>query len=220
MASSCASKLPIPATTTTRRGASWRVSAPARCTMFRVRRMVSIGALVCTILASGCAQKMANQPKYKPYAASSFFADGQSARPFVPDTVSRDDPQTDEQLDTGKIGGQVVDTFPFPMTKDVLLRGKDRFDIFCSMCHGRTGAGTGIIVQRGLKQPPSFHMDRLRAAPVGYLFDVITNGFGAMPSYAADIPVRDRWAIVGYIRALQLSQHATPEDAPPDQRKP
>jgi mono/diheme cytochrome c family protein len=191
--------------------------------MFRVkftRHTLAVGTLACALLASGCAQRMTNQPKYKPYAASSFFADGQSARPLMPDTVSRDDPQTDEQLDTGMVGGQPVDTFPLSITKDVLLRGRQRFDIFCSECHGRTGSGDGMIVQRGFKRPPSFHTDRLRAAPVGHFFDVITNGFGAMASYAADISVQDRWAIISYIRALQLSQHAAPEDAPPDQRKP
>jgi cytochrome c5 len=190
--------------------------------MFRTsltRRTVIVGAMACTILATGCAQKMARQPRYKPYSPSDFFADGLSARPLVPDTVSREDTQADEQFNTGMVGGKPVDSFPFPVTKAVLLRGKERFDIFCSMCHGRTGAGDGMIVRRGYKQPPSFHTDRLRGAPVGHFFDVITNGFGAMPSYATDIPVRDRWAIVGYIRALQLSQHATPQDAPPEERQ-
>ncbi len=112
----------------------------------------------------------------------------------------------------------LVDTMPFPVTKDVLVRGQERFNIYCSPCHDRVASGNGIVVQRGYLPPPTFHSDRLRSAPVGHFFDVMTNGFGAMPSYALQVPVRDRWNIAAYIRALQLSQNATINDVPPDQR--
>ena len=116
-------------------------------------------------------------------------------------------------------GGQDAARFPFPVTREVLDRGRDRFEIFCAPCHGRTGYGDGMIVRRGFVPPPSFHTDALRQAPVGHLFDVATNGLGAMPSYAAQVPVRDRWAIVAYIKALQLSQHVDVDDLPSDVRQ-
>ena len=157
---------------------------------------------------------MQDQPKYKEYRASRFFDDGRSARPLEPGTVARGHLDDDEQLYTGKSGGDFVTAFPFAVTHDVLQRGRQRYDIFCSPCHDRVGTGNGMIVQRGYRQAASFHIDRLRDARVGYLFDVVTRGFGVMPSYAAQVPVRDRWAIVAYVRALQLSQHATPADVP------
>jgi hypothetical protein len=179
-------------------------------------------ALSVVLLAAGCSsnltlQKMGTQPRYDPLAPSD-FPDGQSARPLVPDTVARGHMQDDLLLFTGKVGNQDATVFPFPITRDVLARGQGRFNIYCAPCHGQTGGGNGMIVQRGFTAPPTFHQDRLRTAPVGHYFDVMTNGFGAMPSYAAQIPVRDRWAIIAYIRALQLSQHATIDDVPPDQR--
>jgi mono/diheme cytochrome c family protein len=116
------------------------------------------------------------------------------------------------------VNGQLADTFPFPVTAEVLSRGRERFDIFCSPCHDRTGSGDGMIVRRGYKRPPSYHIDRLRDMPAGYFFDVTTNGFGAMSDYRSQIPERDRWAIVAYVRALQLSQHAAIEDVPPSER--
>jgi mono/diheme cytochrome c family protein len=119
---------------------------------------------------------------------------------------------------TGKVNGQAVTTFPFPITRDVLARGHERFDIYCSPCHSRTGEGNGVIVQRGFSHPPSYHTDRLRAAPVGHFFDVITNGFGAMQSYAARVEPQDRWAIIAYIRALQLSRNARASDVPADKQ--
>jgi mono/diheme cytochrome c family protein len=115
---------------------------------------------------------------------------------------------------TGKSGGQLVNELPFPLTQQVLDRGQQRFNIFCSPCHDKTGNGRGMIVQRGYRQPPSYHIDRLRQAPIGHFFDVMTNGFGAMPDYRAQIQPRDRWAIAAYIRALQLSEHATIDDVP------
>jgi hypothetical protein len=122
-----------------------------------------------------------------------------------------------------KPGGRVVpgysNEFPFPITREVLDRGQERFDVYCSVCHGRLGMGNGMVVQRGYRRPPSYHIDRLRQAPVGYLFDVISNGFGAMPDYADQVSPRDRWAVIAYIRALQLSQNATLADVPPDEQR-
>jgi mono/diheme cytochrome c family protein len=167
-----------------------------------------------------CRQQMAEQPRYDPLEPSTFFADGQSARPPVAGTVAREEPlQNDTLLYSGKADGKLVDAFPFPVALDVMKRGQERFDIFCSPCHSRLGNGEGMIVRRGYTRPPSFHTDRLREAPAGYFFTVITNGFGAMPSYAVQIPPQDRWAIITYIRALQLSQHATLAEVPPEERQ-
>lgn len=171
------------------------------------------------LFAGGCRQDMHNQPKYKPLAASAFFADGQAARQPVAGTVARDHLRLDEHFYAGRTNGQIANTFPFPITRDVLERGRQRFDIFCSPCHSRLGNGEGMVVQRGFRHPPSFHISRLREAPVGLFFDAITNGFGAMPSYASRIGPRDRWAIIAYIRALQLSQWAPLEDVPAEDRR-
>jgi mono/diheme cytochrome c family protein len=175
--------------------------------------------LVAGIALEACRQDMHDSPRYEPLEASSFFSDGQSARMPVANTVSRN-PLTDgdELLYTGKIGGTLANQFPMPVTAAVLARGQERYDIFCSPCHGRTGKGDGVVVQRGMRQPPSFMEDRLRNAGAGYFFDVMTHGFGAMQDYAAQIPVEDRWAIVAYERALQFSQHAATGDVPDDRR--
>ncbi|HBY99034.1 MAG: cytochrome c [Ardenticatenaceae bacterium] len=174
---------------------------------------------ICLVLTVACTQKMAVQPKYRPLEPSTFFADGQSARHLVPDTVPRGFVVSDTLLYTGRSGQTLADTFPFTVTMEILERGQERYGIFCAPCHGFAGQGDGMVVRRGFSPPPSFHIDRLRNAPPGHFFDVMTNGFGAMPSYAPQVPVRDRWAIIAYIRALQLSQHATVEDVPPDQRQ-
>ena len=167
------------------------------------------------LLLMSCTQHMAVQPRYQPYQPSDLFADGASARPSLPDTVARGHLQDDRLLFTGKdANGQDGSQLPFPATRDTLERGRTRFEIYCLPCHGFAGDGDGMIVQRGFLPPPSLHLPRLEQAPVGHFFDVITNGFGAMPSYAAQIPVSDRWAIVAYIRALQRSQHATLADVP------
>lgn len=169
------------------------------------------------LLVAGCTQQMANQPSYRPYQASSFFADGMSARPQPPDTVALGNLRDDGLLFTGRdASGQESTQFPFPVDHDVLDRGRQRYDIDCAPCHGYAGYGNGMVVQRGFSPPPSFHSDRLRQAPVGHFYDVITSGFGAMPSYADQISVVDRWAIVAYIRALQLSQNAPVSDVPAD----
>lgn len=206
----------------------WRMADRRRPTRERVSRSAfrlpairhpryAIGVLL-LLGSAACRQDMHDQPKYKPLKASSFFADGRGSRPLVPGTVARGHLNDDLLLYTGKADGGFATVFPAPVTKAVLERGQNRFNIYCTPCHDRVGTGNGMIVQRGYRRPPSFHIDRLRTSPVGYFFDVITNGFGVMPSYAAQIPVSDRWAIVAYLRALQLSQHATLADVPPNQQ--
>jgi hypothetical protein len=170
--------------------------------------------IICLLLTTACRQDMHDQPRYKPLARSSFFDDGRASRPLVAGTVARGHLHEDTRLYTGKEGDDPITKFPFPVTTAILERGQQRFNIYCSPCHDRAGTGLGMVVRRGLRRPPSYHIDRLRAAPVGYLYDVITNGFGAMPDYAAQIQPRDRWAIVAYIRALQLSQQASINDVP------
>lgn len=174
--------------------------------------------LAAAALVVGCRQDMHNQPKALPYRPSTFFADGRSARPIPDGTVARSELNDDDMLFTGKVNGQDTTEFPFAVTAEVMARGRERYDIFCSPCHDRTGSGEGMIVKRGYRQPPSYHIDRLRQAPVGHFFDVITNGFGAMPDYRTQVPVRDRWAIVAYIRALQASANATLDEVPPEER--
>jgi mono/diheme cytochrome c family protein len=178
---------------------------------------------ILVLLAAGlatvaCRQDMHNQPKYKPLAASTFFGDGRASRPVIEDTVARGHLRLDDARFTGKVNGADIEAFPFPITRADLQRGQERFNIYCSPCHGRLGDGQGMIVKRGYRQPPSFHIDRLRNAPIGHYFDVETNGFGAMPSYASRVPVDDRWRIISYIRALQYSQGATVNDVPADKR--
>ncbi|HKV38835.1 MAG TPA: cytochrome c [Blastocatellia bacterium] len=201
--------------------------------------------LVC---ASACNQQMANEPKYIPLRASDSFADGKSARPLEDNTVPRGYLRAESDFYTGKTSAQPssngpaqapsapgstpagttaagkpsgpvdINYIPIPVTAELMERGRDRFNIFCTPCHGRLGDGQGMIVKRGFRQPPSYHIDRLRNAPLGHFFDVITNGFGAMPDYAQQIPPGDRWAIVAYIKALQLSQNATAADVPTSKR--
>jgi len=161
---------------------------------------------------------MHDQPKYVPLRQSSFFGDERSARPLVAGTVARGMLHADPLLDSGKVNGADATIFPFAVDATVMARGQERFNVYCSPCHGRTGVGDGMIVRRGFRRPPTFHQDRLRNAPVGHLFDVITNGFGAMPDYAAQIRAEDRWAIIAYLRALQLSGHATMTDVPAAER--
>jgi len=151
---------------------------------------------------------MRNQPRYEPYEATNFFPDGRSERPLIDDTVARGDARLDDLLYSGMVDGSYAKEFPFPLTRKDLVRGQERYNIYCSPCHGLTGEGDGIVVQRGFKQPPTFNQDRLRDAAPGYFYYAIDHGFGSMPSYANRIPVHDRWLIVAYIEALQLSQHA------------
>lgn len=158
---------------------------------------------------------MYDQPRYEPHESSALFEDGQASRPQVPGTVARGMLREDRAFHTGMENDSVFTAdLPFEVTHGLLARGRQRYDIFCSVCHDRAGTGRGVVVRRGFKQPSSFHEPRLRSEPVGYFFDVITNGFATMPSYAAQIPPEDRWAIVAYLRALQLSQHAPVNELP------
>jgi len=175
-----------------------------------------VGLLACAAVLSlaSCRLDMQVQPYYRPLSESKFFADRRSARPIIEGTVARDELDADTYFYTGKIGSAPGDYMPFPVTAEVLQRGQERYNIYCSPCHSEVGDGNGMIVQRGYLRPPSYHIDRLRKAPIGHFFDVITNGFGAMPDYAAQVGVEDRWAIVAYVRALQLSQAKVPEKKP------
>ena|SRR5215469_4592048 len=159
------------------------------------------------------------QPKYKTYAPTEFFDDGRSERPPVPGTVARGHLHDDELLYTGKENGVESNNFPFRITASDLARGRERFNIYCTPCHDYTGSGHGMIVQRGMPEPPSFHIDRLRDTPAGHFVDVMTNGLGNMYSYAARVEPDDRWRIAAYIRALQLSQHSDVQDAPAAERQ-
>ncbi|GIX07974.1 MAG: hypothetical protein KatS3mg115_2377 [Candidatus Poribacteria bacterium] len=164
----------------------------------------------------GC-DNMRQQPYYRPYSASRLFEDGTSYQAPPENTVARGFLREDQHFYAGIENGQVATTFPIEIDKAVLVRGQERYNAFCSPCHGLLGDGNGMIVQRGYaRRPPSFHEERLRTAPPGHFFDVITNGFGVMYDYSDRIPPEDRWAIVAYIRALQLSQNATLAEVPPD----
>lgn len=191
-----------------------RVRLPHAC----VRALALVSVVLAGIFLYGCRLDMHLQPKYLPYDPSNFFDDGRSERQPVPGTVARGHLRLDELLYTGKENGQLSNRFPFPITRADLERGRERFNIYCTPCHDYTGSGHGMIVQRGFPPPPSYHIDRLRNAPAGHFFDVMTNGFGSMYSYASRIPVEDRWRIVAYIRALQLSEHASVTDVPESER--
>lgn len=181
-----------------------------------MRGALGIAALV---LLAACRQDMHDQPKYEPLEASPFFADGRASRPLVPGTVARGRLDSDAHLYTGKVGGKPAEIFPFAITREHLERGRVKYGIFCAPCHDALGNGEGMIVQRGMKRPPSLHIERLRLAPPGYHFDVITNGFGAMYDYADRIDAVGRWEIAAYVRVLQLSQSATLADVPADERE-
>jgi cbb3-type cytochrome c oxidase subunit III len=185
-----------------------------------LRINLTFGAVLLALVAGvGCRQDMQDQPKYIPLRPSDFFGDGRSERPLVEGTVARGHLNDDTAYYTGRgPDGKFVDEFPFPVTKDVVERGQDRFNIYCAPCHDRLGNGNGKVVRRGYRHPPSYHMDRLRQVPNGYIYDVITSGFGAMPDYAAQIQPADRWAIVSYVRALQLAHNAKIDDVPADKR--
>jgi len=219
------------------------ISEASRHRVARPPRLAILSVAFLILFTAACRQDMQDQPKMKPLRGSSFFSDGLSARQPVEGTVPRGYLRSDTELFTGKKRGTTttvgalsapagpqpstgnpsganaypddVDVFPVPVTAETVSRGRERYDIFCSACHGLTGYGDGIIVRRGFRRAASFHDDRLRQAPVGHFFDAITNGWGAMPSYAAQVPVQDRWAIIAYIRALQLSQQPQSSGATP-----
>jgi mono/diheme cytochrome c family protein len=161
---------------------------------------------------------MHDQPKYRPFRESEIFADKRSARPLVAGTVPRGGLREDTVFYMGKVGNDFVKEIPVEVTAELLARGQVQFQVFCSPCHGRTGRGDGMVVQRGFKKPSSYHVDRLRQMPIGYFYDVITNGFGAMSDYAGQVPPMDRWAVAAYVRALQLSQYAPVADVPVEKR--
>ncbi len=170
---------------------------------------------------TACRLDMHVQPRQNPLSYSDFYADHRSARPPVEGTVARGQLNADPYFYTGKIGNNPGDVMPFPVTKEVLDRGRERYDIYCAPCHSRIGDGNGFIPSRGFpRKPPSYHIPRLQKAPLGYFFDVMTNGFGIMPDYASQLTPQDRWDVVAYIRALQLSQNATMADVPQGQKIP
>ena len=194
----------------------------------RATLLVSV-AVAASLALAGCRipQKMAEQPQFDPLEKSAFFPDGASSRPLVEGTVvsprvegtlAQIGSGPNELFDSGREGGQFSDNFPLPLTPELMARGKERFEVYCTPCHGRVGEGNGMIVARGYKRPPSYHSDALRSRKNGYIFDVITNGFGVMPAYRSQVPPADRWAIVAYVRALQVSQNATIADVPSAER--
>jgi len=179
--------------------------------------MLACLLLACLTLAA-CRQDMHDAPSYDPLQATTFFADGRASRTPVANTVARGQLREDTHLYQGRVDGQLATALPMPLTAELMARGQERFNVFCSPCHGRTGSGDGMVVQRGFRAPPSYHEERLRQVPVGYFFDVMTNGFGAMSDYSAQVPVADRWAIAAYIRALQFSRRASVDDVPAERR--
>jgi cytochrome c553 len=194
----------------------------AECAAISRARSAAIFYLLSSIfcvLLSGCRRDMFLQPSQKPLERSEFFRDNEMAsRPLPAHTVARGQLDEDEAFYRGMIGTNLVAEFPMPITREVLGRGRERFDIYCAPCHGRSGEGNGMIPQRGYPRPPSYHIERLRTAPVGHFFDVITRGYGVMYSYANRVDPEDRWAIAAYIRALQLSHDAKIADVPNEDR--
>ena len=190
-----------------------------RLTRARWTRLLAGGATAALVLAAtGCRRDMYDQPKYKAYDASTYFRDGSSSRQQVEGTVARGDVEEDSLYYRGKVDGKDADLFPFEITSEILEKGRERFLIFCSPCHGRAGDGRGMVVRRGFSPPPTFHSPYLRQKPVGHIYGVITHGYGAMYSYAARIPVEERWAITAYIRALQYSRNAALDDLTESER--
>ncbi len=181
----------------------------------------AMAALLVITLSAACRIDMHVQPRQNPLSRSDFFADQRSARPPVEGTVARGQLRADTYFYTGKVGASPGDYLPFPATREVLERGRERYNIYCAPCHSRVGDGIGFIPSRGFaRKPPSYHIERLQKAPLGYFYDVMTNGFGIMSDYASQISPQDRWNIVAYIRALQLSQNATAADIPAGQKVP
>jgi hypothetical protein len=183
-------------------------------THLNIRRTLTAVTLTGAAFLSGCRQDMHNQPKFVPQRGTTFFADGRSSRPQVENTVGRSQLREDAYFYTGMVNGAEGATLPYPVTLDVLKRGQERYNIYCSACHSRVGNGVGMIVQRGYARAGNFHSARLQAAPLGHFFSVISNGYGAMPDYSAQLTPADRWAVVAYIKALQLSQNATEAEVP------
>jgi mono/diheme cytochrome c family protein len=181
-------------------------------------KQVMVGCAL-VLFAAGCRQDMHDAPRYEAFEANVQFADGSAARIAPAGTVARGLLREDEALYTGKVDGVPVERVPFALSHADMERGRARYTIYCTPCHGQLGDGNGMVVQRGLRQAASYHQDRLREERIGYFYDVITNGFGAMQGYAEQVPVRDRWLIAAYIRALQYSQNASVNDVPADRRE-
>ncbi|MFC6645861.1 c-type cytochrome [Granulicella cerasi] len=177
------------------------------------RPMTALVAMGAMLALAGCRQDMHDQPKFFPQRGTSFYGDGRSVRPQVDNTVSRDQMQ-DAYFSTGMMDGKEGDGLPIPLTKDTIARGQERYNVYCTPCHSRVGNGEGMIVQRGYRPAGDFHTERMRNLPLGHFFAVMTNGYGAMPDYKAQLTPQDRWAVAAYIRALQLSQNAKPSDVP------
>jgi cytochrome c553 len=175
---------------------------------------------VLALASAGCRREMYDQPRGDPLKSSDFFADGAASRPLPPHTVAQEGFHTDASYDTGRIGTNFLTQLPFPVTRQILERGRQRYDIYCSMCHGLTGQGRGIVVERGFPAPAAFAAERLREKPPGYFYDVMTRGYGVMLSYANRVDADDRWAIAAYVGVLQRSRHATLADVPPAERAP
>jgi mono/diheme cytochrome c family protein len=189
--------------------------------MLRLRQIYLVAAFASIVALSGCRLDMQAQPKQNPLSRSDFFADQRSERPPVEGTVARGQLHEDTYFYTGRTGNTPGNYMPFPVTKEVLERGRERYNIYCAPCHSLVGDGNGFIPSRGFaRKPPSYHIERLQKAPLGYFYDVMTNGFGIMPDYASQVSPQDRWKIVAYIRALQLSQNATRADVPAGQAVP
>jgi mono/diheme cytochrome c family protein len=180
----------------------------------KLKQLAAFGAMAATLILAGCRQDMQDQPKFFPQRGTDFYADGRSVRPQVENTVARGQLRENGYFYTGLINGKEGDGIPFPATLEVLERGQERYNVYCTPCHSRVGNGVGMIVQRGYMKAGNFNTVRLETAPLGHFFHVISNGYGAMPDYAAQIVPEDRWAIVAYIKALQLSQKATQADVP------
>lgn len=181
-------------------------------------QLLCIAASLALASATGCRRDMQDQPKVKPLRASRFFADGRSARPIPPGTIARDELNDTDSFHTGTDQNGFLDQIPMTVNKAMLVRGEQRYNIYCTPCHSMLGDGNGMVARRGFKWPANLNSDRLRNAPPGYLFQVISNGYGAMPDYGDQIPVQDRWDIVAYVRALQLSRHASINDVPATER--
>jgi mono/diheme cytochrome c family protein len=176
--------------------------------------MAIFALIVAWSATTACRQDIQDQPKYKPLGQNRFFLDGRNSRPIPANTIAVDELNDADPYHTGTANGAFLDTIPATVNTDLLNRGRDRYDIFCSPCHGRLGDGNGMVAQRGVRAPANFHTDRLRSVPPGYIYQVITNGYGAMGDYGDQVPVDDRWAIVAYIRALQYSRNASIDDVP------
>jgi hypothetical protein len=179
----------------------------------------TICLILLALVATACRQDMHDQPRFEPLEKNDFYTDGRASRPVIAGTVARGQLNVDDHFYTGKINGELATTFPFAITKEILSRGRERYNIFCTPCHGALGYGDGMIVQRGFRPPPSFHIQRLREAPAGHFFDVMTNGLGAMFDYRDKVSPADRWTIAAYIRVLQLSQNAAIDDVPEEMRQ-